>query len=110
MKNSVNPDELKALLEKNPEAAIVIDVRRRNDFEADRHLIPGAQWKDPEQVESWGKDLPQDKPVVVYCVRGGSVSQSVALKLAESDLQVKYLEGGLAAWNQSPAPPAIIAR
>lgn len=100
MKSSVSPDELKALLEKDPEAAVVIDVRRRNDFEADRHLIPGAQWKDPEQVESWGKDLPQDKPIVVYCVRGGTVSQSVASGLTESGLQVKYLEGGLSAWDQ----------
>jgi rhodanese-related sulfurtransferase len=101
MKSSVSPDELKALLEKDPEAAVVIDVRRRNDFEADRRLIPGARWKDPEQVESWGRDLPQDKPVVVYCVRGGTVSQSVASKLAESELQVRYLEGGPAAWNQA---------
>jgi rhodanese-related sulfurtransferase len=101
MTNSVSSEELKAMLEKDPGAATVLDVRRRNDFEADQHLIPGAQWKDPEQVENWGKDLPQDKAVVVYCVRGGSVSQSVAAKLAENKVKVTYLEGGLAAWDQS---------
>ncbi len=105
MKSSVSPDELKALLKKDPEAAVVIAVRRRNDFEADRHLIPGAQWKDPEEVESGGKDLPQDKPVVVYCVRGGTVSQSVTSKLAQGERPVKYLEGGLAAWDQSGKEP-----
>jgi rhodanese-related sulfurtransferase len=101
MKNSIRSEELKKLLEENPSTAVVIDVRRKNDFEADKRLIPGAQWKDPEQVDTWSKDLPRDKAVVVYCVRGGSVSQSVSAKLAEDQVQVRYLEGGLAAWDQS---------
>ena len=101
MKNSIRSEELKKLLEKNSGTAVVIDVRRKNDFEADKRLIPGAQWKDPEQVDTWSKDLPRDKAVVVYCVRGGSVSQSVSAKLAEDQVQVRYLEGGLAAWDLS---------
>jgi len=101
MKNSIRSEELKKLLEENPSTAVVIDVRRKNDFEADKRLILGAQWKDPEQVDTWSKDLPRDKAVVVYCVRGGSVSQSVSAKLAEDQVQVRYLEGGLAAWDQS---------
>ena len=101
MKNSIRSEELKKLLEQNSGTAVVIDVRRKNDFEADKRLILGAQWKDPEQVDTWSKDLPRDKAVVVYCVRGGSVSQSVSAKLAEDQVQVRYLEGGLAAWDQS---------
>ena len=101
MKNSIRSEELKKLLEQNSVTAVVIDVRRKNDFEADKRLILGAQWKDPEQVDTWSKDLPRDKAVVVYCVRGGSVSQSVSAKLAEDQVQVRYLEGGLAAWDQS---------
>ena len=105
MKNSIRSEELKKLLEENPSTAVVIDVRRKNDFEADKRLILGAQWKDPEQVDTWSKDLPRDKAVVVYCVRGGSVSQSVSAKLAEDQVQVRYLEGGLAAWDQSTETP-----
>ncbi|HAA04366.1 MAG TPA: sulfurtransferase [Syntrophobacteraceae bacterium] len=101
MKDLISPEELKKLLERDSGAAVVIDVRRKNDFEADKRLIPGAQWKDPEQVDTWSKDLPRDKAVVVYCVRGGSVSQSVSANLAEDQVQVRYLEGGLAAWDQS---------
>ena len=101
MKNSIRSEELKKLLEQNSGTAVLIDVRRKNDFEADKRLIPGAQWKDPEQVDTWSKDLPRDKAVVVYCVRGGSVSQSVSAKLAEDQVQVRYLEGGLAAWDLS---------
>jgi rhodanese-related sulfurtransferase len=104
MKNSISPEELKNLLAKDPDAAVVIDVRRKNDFEADKRFIGEAHWRDPEQVDTWSTDLPRDKAVVVYCVRGGSVSQSVSAKLAEDQVQVRYLEGGLAAWDQSTEP------
>lgn len=100
MKTSISPEELKHSLENDPAVALVIDVRRRSDFEADKRFIPGAEWKDPEQVDVWSKDLPKDRPVVVYCVRGGSVSQSVSVKLAETQVQGQYLEGGLAAWDR----------
>lgn len=101
MKSSISSEELKRLLEKNPDAAVVIDVRRKSDFEADKRYIPGAQWRDPEQVDIWSKTLPHDKAIVVYCVRGGSVSQSVSGKLLENQVQARYLEGGLAAWDQT---------
>ena len=55
----------------------LIDVRRASDRrESDPSAIPGAEWKDPEKVAEWGKDL-GSRDVVVYCVRGGSVSRSV---------------------------------
>jgi rhodanese-related sulfurtransferase len=99
MQGSIDPKGLKRLLDDAPDMAVVIDVRRKSDFEADNRLIPGAQWRDPEAVDVWSKDLPRDRAVIVYCVRGGSVSQSVSAKLAEEKIQVKYLEGGLAAWD-----------
>lgn len=105
MNNSISSDELKNLLEKDPNATVVIDVRRKGDFEADRSLIPGAQWKDPEQVNMWSEDLPKGKTVVVYCVRGGSVSQSVAKELTEKQIPVSFLEGGFAAWKQTTGKP-----
>jgi rhodanese-related sulfurtransferase len=100
MNNPITSEELKNLLEKNPDAAVLLDVRRKSDFEADNRLIPGAQWRDPEQVDTWIRDLPRDQAVVVYCVRGGSVSQSVAEKLTANQIQVKFLEGGISAWRQ----------
>jgi uncharacterized protein len=38
---------------------------------------------------------------VVYCVRGGAVSQSAAERLAKEGLQAMFLEGGLQAWTES---------
>jgi len=37
--------------------------------------------------------------VIVYCVKGGPVSQSTADRLAEKGFDVRYLQGGILAWN-----------
>jgi rhodanese-related sulfurtransferase len=79
----------------------LLDVRRKADYEAEPNLIPGASWRDPEQVESWSRDLPKDRPVVVYCVRGGSVSQSITATLTGKRVNARFVEGGLKAWKEA---------
>lgn len=102
MSDTVTPDELEAKLkEKNPPK--IIDVRRISDRAGDPAGIPGAEWKDPEKVAEWAKDLGKSE-VVVYCVRGGSVSRSVQEKLREQKISVKFIEGGLEAWKKSGKP------
>ena len=75
MSRTITPNDLKPLVEKN--AVTVLDVRRHNDFAADTVALPGAHWKNPEQMAEWSKTLPKDRDVVIYCARGGSVSNSV---------------------------------
>jgi len=36
----------------------------------------------------------------VYCVKGGSVSQSIADQLKNKNYNVKFLEGGIKAWKE----------
>ena len=99
MGDTVTPDELEALLKgENPPR--VLDVRRLADRTGDPAGIPGAAWRDPEKVAAWGKDLGSGE-VVVYCVRGGSVSRSVQEKLREENISVRFIEGGLEAWKRS---------
>ena len=45
--------------------------------------------------------MPVDKEVVIYCVRGGSVSQSVQQPLADNGIKARYVEGGLEALNKN---------
>jgi rhodanese-related sulfurtransferase len=78
----------------------VLDVRRKADFERSPETIAGAVWRDPEKVEDWGKTIPKDQELVVYCVKGGSVSQSVATALQESHPGVRFLEGGILGWQE----------
>ncbi|MBU4407092.1 MAG: HDIG domain-containing protein, partial [Proteobacteria bacterium] len=52
----------------------LLDVRRKADHQAAPDMIPGAVWRDPEQVAQWAGELPADTAIVIYCLRGGSVS------------------------------------
>jgi rhodanese-related sulfurtransferase len=99
MATAIPPDELKRLLE--AQAVTLLDVRRKADREADPRRIPGADWQDPEQVEVWARRLSGEKRVVAYCVKGGSVSQSITEALTRKNLNACYLQGGLKAWEES---------
>jgi rhodanese-related sulfurtransferase len=99
MKPTLSPSELKKLLDRN--SVTLLDVRRKADYEAEPDLIPGAAWRDPEQVESWSRELPKDRPVVVYCVKGGAVSQSITATLTGKQVDARFVEGGLKAWKEA---------
>lgn len=80
---------------------LLLDVRRAQDREADPVRIADAQWRDPASIDDWAGSLDTSKSVALYCVRGGSVSQSVSELLAAKGFNVLKFEGGLAAWKQS---------
>ncbi len=77
----------------------LVDVRRKGDYEASSNIIPGALWRDPEKVDHWINEVPGGQQTVVYCVKGGSVSQSVTDRLRNQGHDVLYLEGGIKAWG-----------
>lgn len=97
MNRTITPNDLKPLVEK--QSVTVLDVRRANDFDADKVKLPGAQWKNPEQMTEWSKNLPKDKEVVIYCARGGSVSNSVLDHLLGQGFKARFIEGGIEAWK-----------
>jgi thiosulfate sulfurtransferase len=99
MSPTLSSSELKKLLDSK--SVTLLDVRRRADYESEPNLIPGAAWRDPEQVESWSRELPKDRPVVVYCVKGGSVSQSITATLTGKQVDARFVEGGLKAWKEA---------
>jgi len=103
MAQALTPQELKAMLE-GAEKPIVIDVRRRADYEAAPKTISNAEWRDPERAGEWGSEIKRDRPVVVYCVKGGTVSQSVADRLQQSHPDVRFLQGGIKTWNELGEP------
>jgi rhodanese-related sulfurtransferase len=74
---------------------LVIDVRRNERFRESPYLLKGALRRDPERVQEWKKSLPRAASVVVYCVHGHEVSQSVAKALG-----ARYLEGGIEHWRE----------
>lgn len=83
------------------ENVTVLDVRLIEDYEADPQLIPGALYKDPENIATWASALPEDEKIVVYCVRGKWVSDKAADYLSREGYDVAVLEGGLEAWKDA---------
>jgi Fe-Mn family superoxide dismutase len=103
MKRTVTCAGLSTLIADRVEIAL-LDVRRRPAFDADPGLMPGAVWKDPEQVGTWAAALRQDQPVVAYCVHGHEVSRGVVDRLRALGIEAALLEGGIEAWKAAGGP------
>ncbi|ODU05574.1 MAG: sulfurtransferase [Thiobacillus sp. SCN 63-1177] len=95
MERTIKPDTLKNELA----GKLILDVRRAADREAAPAHLPGAQWKNPEQLAEWADGLPQDQDIVLYCARGGSVSNSVVDALQGRGLKARFIEGGIEGWK-----------
>jgi len=95
MQRTIKPEALKAVLAEKH----LIDVRRAADRDASSEQLPGATWHDPEKLAEWAKSLPRDKHIVLYCVRGGSVSNGVVDALHAAGLNACFIEGGIEGWK-----------
>jgi len=83
----------------SPDAPILIDVRRKPSYLAAAETVQGALRRDPESVTDWARALPRSARIVVYCARGGEVSQGVASELTRRGFDARYLEGGFEGWR-----------
>lgn len=95
MERTVKPETLKTDLADK----LILDVRRKADHDASGERLPGAVWLDPERLEQWSDNLPKDRDVVLYCVRGGSVSNSVVDALQAKGVKARFIEGGIEGWK-----------
>ena len=100
MEKTITTTELAGMLQAGAPVTL-LDVRRKDDFDKAPQTIANAQWKNPAEIDQWLPTMPVDKEVVIYCVRGGSVSQSVQQQLADNGIKARYVEGGLEALNKN---------
>jgi rhodanese-related sulfurtransferase len=91
MERTITPHDFAAIAD----TALVLDVRRKEDREASNEMIEGAFWKDPTRIEEWMSAVPRIHDVVIYCVRGGGVSNSIVDQLQADGVQVRFIEGGI---------------
>jgi rhodanese-related sulfurtransferase len=99
----ISPHDLYARLG-TASAPLLLDVRRREAFEADDRMIIAAVHRAPGDVERWRTEVRPGRPVVAYCVHGHEVSQGVAAALGRAGFEAAYLEGGMAGWTQQGLP------
>ena len=103
--NMINSEELKDMLDANPNSALVIDIRSAEDFEAGH--IEGAVHS------AWGKvgdimdRIPTNRPVVVACYSGQTAGQAVGLlRMAGFDNVKSLLYGMKLGWVEGEEFPA----
>ena len=91
MERTIKPEDFKTIADN----VAVFDVRRKEDLAASGEKVPGSMWKDPTKIDQWIDAVPRDQQVVIYCVRGGGVSNSVLDRLQASGVQARFIEGGI---------------
>ncbi|MBZ0106283.1 MAG: sulfurtransferase [Sulfuricella denitrificans] len=95
MERTIKPEILQA----EKAGKLILDVRRGSDRDASTEQLAGASWKDPEKLTEWADELPKESDIVLYCVRGGSVSNSVVDALQARGLRARFIEGGIEGWK-----------
>ena len=91
MERSITPEDFAAIAD----TVMVLDVRRLEDRAASNETVPFALWKDPTEVEQWISAIPLTHEVIIYCVRGGAVSNSVVDRLQADGVKARFIEGGI---------------
>ncbi len=99
--SSVSPAELQALSE-NPARLELIDVRERDEFMSSR--IPGATSIPLGELWTHQAEILRDRAIVVYCT--GELRSEIAARALSrlGYLNVRYLQGGISAWQDSGLP------
>jgi Fe-Mn family superoxide dismutase len=85
-------------------AALLLDVRRVAAFAQATTMLPGAQWRDPAEVERWVAAVPGGRPVFVYCIHGHEVSRSTVTRLRAAGLDAWFMQGGIDGWTAAGMP------
>lgn len=86
------------------DAPIVIDARRRDAYEAEDYVIPGAIWWDHMKTDEIGALDTGGRDMVICCVHGHQVSQAAAAVLRAAGKNVRVLRGGVEAWKTAGLP------
>src|SRR5436305_3768266 len=86
------------------DAPAILDVCRREIYEAGPGVIPTAQWHKPETFMEWVPTLSTDRPVVLACRYGHNLSQMIAAELRARGVPAQVLEGGRKTWSEAGLP------
>ena len=100
----ITPDALLPQLTR-PDAPALLDVRTEEDARADPSRLPGAHRLTLAEVEVGAGP---DGPSVVYCQKGGKISQLAAAMLRDRGIPAQTLIGGHLAWQAASLPTTTL--
>lgn len=100
---AISPQNLWHLIA-TPHAPQVVDVRRREIYEAVPGLIPGSVWREPTDLSGWIGTLDRTRPIVITCKLGKELSQVIVSELRGQGYNAAQLAGGQGAWTDASLP------
>jgi rhodanese-related sulfurtransferase len=100
---SISPHDLWTLMG-SANAPQLIDLRRREIYDASAGVLPTAAWQDFAAVEQWSLKLDRKRPVVLSCKQGKELSQAPTAYLRGEGFDAHVLAGGYAAWSEAGLP------
>lgn len=84
------------------QGALLVDVR--GDAEVAQGVIPGAMHIPLHLLPLRAQELPQDKPVVIYCRSGARSGQACAFMAQRGYNNMHNLAGGIMNWARGGYP------
>ncbi len=99
----ISPSELWSLIG-TARAPQLVDVRRRDIYDAADNVLPGAVWRDLAEIEQWSIALDPNRPVVFACRLAHQMSQVAAAHLRAQGADACVLAGGYAGWAEAKLP------
>jgi rhodanese-related sulfurtransferase len=96
--NTISVEKLIRLVG-TPKCPTLLDVRAKDERDADPRLIPSSRLCTFEKLE----EVP-GHPAVVICREGASLGQGVAAWLRDKGVPAEVLEGGFEGWKQADLP------
>ncbi len=93
-------------LEAGKDQIHLIDVR--TEGEVSRGVIDGAIHIPLHLLPLRAADIPQNKPVVIYCNSGARSAQACAFMAAKGFDNMHNLSGGIMAWARSGKPLSML--
>lgn len=94
----IQPEEAQARLK---EGALLLDVRRHDEFAAAR--IPGSVLIVLDELQARVSELPDDRSIIVHCKSGGRSARAAAW-LRSNGFDAVNLDGGIDEWAQQGLP------
>jgi Fe-Mn family superoxide dismutase len=96
----ISAEELKAALEDDDERRpVLLDLCQPRDLPRRRDMLAGATMHAPAALPRWVEELPQSRPIAVYCICGFQVSGRAVTELRNRGYDARALIGGITAWH-----------
>ena len=83
-------------------AALIVDVRERNEFEQER--AAGVALVPISEFVARHEELPKDRPLLMLCAAGSRSSSATMYLLQNGWTDVRNVTGGMIGWRQAGLP------